>query len=130
MIMKTLIVSLFVLPSLLAQPAGGGIDDISRALAQGDVAVLSNYFDIEVELSILDEEDTYDKTDATAMVRSFFGDNAPRGFTQVHQGVSRGSEAEYCIGDLTTSSGNFRVYIYLANVGNKQVIQELRFDRE
>ncbi|MEM7572979.1 MAG: DUF4783 domain-containing protein [Bacteroidota bacterium] len=128
--MKTLIVSLLVLPSLMAQSAGGGIDDISRALAQGDVSVLSNYFDAEVELSILDEEDTYGKTDAMAMVSSFFGDNSPKGFTQVHQGTSRGSEAEYCIGDLSTASGNFRVYIYLANVGNKQLIQELRFDRE
>ncbi len=119
-----------MLPTLFAQSVDGGLDDISRALGQGDVAALSTYFDAEVELSILDEEDTYAKGDAAELVRSFFGTHAPTGFTQVHQGTSKGSEAEYCIGDLSTAGGNFRVYIYLANAGNSQVIQELRFDKE
>ncbi|MEM6395984.1 MAG: DUF4783 domain-containing protein [Bacteroidota bacterium] len=128
--MKTLIVSLLLFPALSAQVSSGSMDDIAVALRQGDVATLSNYFDAQVDLSIAGEEDTYSKSDATSMLRSFFGTNTPSAFSQVHSGTSAGDEAEYSIGDLATSGGNYRVYVYLANAGGKQVIQELRFDEE
>ncbi|MEM8582729.1 MAG: DUF4783 domain-containing protein [Bacteroidota bacterium] len=128
--MKTLIVSLLFLPTLSGPVVSGGMDDIAGALRQGDVNTLSSFFDAQVDLSIMDQEDTYSKSEATSMVRDFFRTNAPSGFSQVHSGTSAGDEAEYCIGDLSTSGGSYRVYIYLANSGGQQLIQELRFDAE
>jgi len=130
MIMKTLIVSLLLFPALTAPVASGSMDDIASALRTGDVETLSSFFDSQVDLSIMDQEDTYSKSEATSIVRDFFRRNAPSPFSQVHSGTSAGDEAEYCIGDLETSGGSYRVYIYLANSSGQQVIQELRFDAE
>jgi hypothetical protein len=102
---------------------------MSRALANGNADALGQYFDQNVEISISDKEDVYVKAQAIATVKAFFAQNAPKGFQQMHQGTSKGSDAQYCIGNLSTSSGTFRVYLYAKNSGGKFLIQELRIDR-
>lgn len=111
---------------LLAQSLG----DITRALGGGNTATLTSLMDAEVELSMLGEENLYSREQATQKLAAFFGQHAPSGFSQVHQGSSKSDNAEYCIGNLTTSTGVYRVYIYVAKKGEKTVLQELRFDRE
>lgn len=106
------------------------IGDITRALGAGDLATLANMMDAEVELSILTDENLYARDQARQKLQGFFAANPPSGFTQVHQGSSKSDSAEYCIGNLTTSNGVYRVYIYVAKKGERMVLQELRFDRE
>ena len=106
------------------------IGDITKALGSGDLAALAAMMDAEVELSILTDENTYAKEQAREKLAAFFSANTPSGFSQVHQGSSKSDNAEYCIGNLTTSSGVYRVYIYVAKKGERMVLQELRFDRE
>ncbi|CAH1001632.1 hypothetical protein LEM8419_02537 [Neolewinella maritima] len=106
------------------------ISDITRALGSGDLATLTDLMDAEVELSILADENTYAKEQARQKLTAFFAANTPSGFSQVHQGSSKSDNAEYCIGNLTTSNGVYRVYIYVAKKGERTVLQELRFDRE
>ncbi len=128
--MKYFLLFLFsaTLMGLSAQTAG--LDNISRALGAGDVAALSSHFDTEVELSLLDKEDVFPKDKAVAQLKTFFGTYPPRNFNQMYQGTSQGSDAEYCIGNLATGNGVFRVYIYLRKAAGKLIIQEMRFDRE
>ncbi len=102
---------------------------MARALGSGNADALGQYFDQNVEISMTDKEDVYAKAQAIAAVRQFFVQNAPRGFQQMHQGASKGSDAQYCIGNLTTSTGTFRVYLYAKSSGGKFLIQEIRFDR-
>ena len=125
--MKILIWLLAFSPLTLVAQADFGA--MSRALASGNADVLGQYFDQNVEISIADQEDVYAKSQAIATVKSFFAQNAPKGFQQMHQGASKGSDAHYCIGNLTTSSGTYRVYLYAKNTDGKFLIQELRFDR-
>ena len=106
------------------------ISTITKALGSGDVASLASMMDAEVELSILADENTYAKEQAREKLATFFGANTPAGFSQVHQGSSKSDNAEYCIGNLSTSNGVYRVYIYVAKKGERMVLQELRFDRE
>jgi hypothetical protein len=106
------------------------LDDITRSLGSGNTAALTAVMDSEVQLSILGEENVLSRDKATSKLATFFSANAPSGFNQVHQGSSKSDAAEYCIGNLTTSNGVYRVYIYVANKGGKSVLQELRFDRE
>ena len=104
------------------------LDAIAAAVKKGDAAALSSYFDQEVEVSIKDEAGFYSKSEATGLVQKFFAQHKPTGFSQVHNGSSPG-DAQYCIGNLTTANGTFRVYIYIAKKGAKEMIQEIRFDK-
>lgn len=105
------------------------LDDICRAIGVGNVDQLAAVMDAEVELSILDKEELYSKDQAKATLTKFFSGFTSTSFGKVHQGASKSDDAEYCIGTLTTNSGTFRVYIYVAKKNNGIVLQELRFDR-
>lgn len=123
---------MFVWLILLLPIAGAAQADFSgmaKALGSGNADALGQYFDQNVEISMSDNEDVYAKAQAINMVRQFFTQNAPRGFQQMHQGASKGSDAQYCIGNLTTASGTFRVYLYAKTSAGKFLIQEIRFDK-
>ena len=125
--MKTLIVLFSILmPSLLAQP---NIAPVTKALSEGDATTLSSYLDTSVELTVLDAQNVYDKTQATNVLRDFFAKNKPRSFNAVHQGSSKGSASHYTIGDMTAATGTYRVYLYYKSVGDKPIIQEIRIEK-
>lgn len=106
------------------------LDSISKALSKGDSTTLSQYFDDSVEISIMDEEDIYDKSEAKAIISGFFSKNAPSSFNQVHKGTSKGKDSHYCIGNLKAGGTTFRVYLYMKVLGGSYVIQEIRIDKE
>jgi hypothetical protein len=116
--------------ALLIVPVAAGLADISRALGSGNADALGQYLDNSVEISVLDQENVYTKAQAVQVIRQFFTKNPPRNFSLVHQGASKGSDSEYCIGNLTTANGSFRVYLYMKVTGTNYLIQELRFDQE
>lgn len=130
--MKNLILVLMASVGLAmaGPPAETTLGDISRALSTGDVESLGRYFDSSIELSILEQEDVYDRAGAVTAVRAFFSQHPPKSFSQVHQGSSKGNDAEYSIGNLITTNGTFRVYIYMKVEDGNYRIQELRFDEE
>jgi len=125
--MKTFQILFLVVPLWLVTNAN--LADITRAISTGDVATLGQYFDESVEVAVLDAEDVYNKTQAVQVLRKFFSEYKPVSFSQVHQGTSKGQDSQYCIGNLTTNSATFRVYIYIKIQNGKHLVQELRFDR-
>lgn len=128
--MKSLILIVLMSVSFLSVRAQSGLDAITKALSAGDATALSNYFDQNVEVCVMDNEEVYAKTQAAQIVRDFFGKNKPKAYAQVHQGASTGKASQYTIGKLTTATGNFRVYVYLKVSGSSTLIQEIRFDKE
>ncbi len=130
---KLLFYLLFALPvaafSTTANDQNPGIDAIKSALAAGDVDGLSRYFGESVEVSIMENEQIYTKTKAIEAVKSFFSQNKPKGFSQMHAGASKGNDDQYCIGNLTTGGATYRVYLYLKMGGSQPMIQEIRFDK-
>lgn len=103
---------------------------ITKAISSGDAETLGQYFDDSVEIAVLNQEDVYNKAQAVQVMKKFFSQNKPTSFSQVHQGTSKGQDSQYCIGNLTTATGTFRVYIYMKVVGSNYLVQELRFDKE
>jgi len=103
-------------------------DEVVTAFKQGNAKVLAKYFNANIELVVLDKEDIYSKTQAEVIVRDFFSQNPVSDFSIVHQGGKEG--AKYVIGNLSTSKGNFRVYIYMKTVGGNAVISQLRIEKE
>ena len=116
------------LPGYLA--AGLKAGDIPQAvidaLRTGNTAVLSGYFSTSIELAILDQEDIYSKQQAELIIKEFFSKHVPSSFVILHKGGKEGSQ--YAIGNLTTSSGNFRVTLLIKQKENKPYIHQLRFE--
>jgi Domain of unknown function (DUF4783) len=129
--MKYLLFVLFLAPSIaFVNVEELNLDAITKAISSGNADALGQYFDASVEIAVMDKEETYAKAEAVKVVKDFFTKNKPSSFKQVHQGASKGQDSQYCIGNMTAASGTYRVYIYLKVSGSKQVIQELRFDKE
>ena len=129
--MKNLFFLLIFAPmTTFAYQGNPTLEAITSALNSGDADALSKYFADNVEISIQDKEQVYAKAKALDVVRSFFNSNKPKSFSQMHKGVSRENSDQYCIGNLVSANGNFRVYLYLKVSGSNLSIQEIRFDKE
>ena len=129
--MKNLILVLLFAPAFAFATQGNpGLEIISTALNTGDIETLSKYFAVNVEISIQDREQIYPKAKATEVLRAFFDSNKPKAFNQVHKGTSRESSDQYCIGNLSASTGTYRVYLYLKVSGDSATIQEIRLDKQ
>lgn len=100
-----------------------------NAIQNGSASTLSNYFDKNVEITVLDKDDQYDKASATRVVTDFFNSNKPSACSIVHKGVSDDKTSYYAIGSLSAGTKTFRVYIYVKNNGSQYLIQELRFEK-
>lgn len=105
------------------------LDDISAALRTGNAPALAAYFHATLDVTVLQKQGTYSKSQAEQVVKGFFTDNKPSNFTINHNGTS-GEGSKYIIGALATSTGEYRVYIYFKNLNGVELIQTLRFETE
>ena len=116
--------------SFTTEPIVPSFNPIATAMSTGNADALSKYFDSDVEISIADKEEIYEKDKAKTVLVDFFGKNKPKSFSQVHQGASKGKDTQYCIGEMPTAGGSYRVYLYMKIAGDQYVIQEMRFDKQ
>lgn len=103
-----------------AQNTWGGI---KSGLQNGNADNLSQYFDNSLEINILDDEDTFSKSEAKNKVARFFETHSAKSFVIKHEGVAPNG-AKYVIGTLSTGQGNFRTYMVIRN----GLIQELSIE--
>jgi hypothetical protein len=101
------------------------IDDVATAIRSGNISRLSGYLDNRVDITMLDRADTYSKSQAEMIIRDFFATNEVQNFRIKHKGESSGSE--FCVGILQTSNGNFETTLFMKQKGDKQLLQEIRF---
>ena len=87
--------------------------DIITAFRNGNAQILSNFFNKNIELVILDKEDIYSKAQAQLILQDFFSKHKPLKFDILHKGGKENSK--YSIGKLKTKQGNFRVYFLIKN---------------
>lgn len=129
--MKKLILFLIFAPLSLFSIASiiDPYEDIANAIRSGDAKSVSRYFSSSVDLTLIGQEDVYSKAQAEQILKDFFNKNTPRSFSIIHRGESKDG-SKYAIGNLTTSSGNYRVYYYFKVAAGNVNIQELRFMKE
>lgn len=106
--------------------AGDLPDGVVIALKSGNAKDLAKYFNSNIDLTIIEKQDIYSKTQAEIILKEFFVKNIPSNFTIMHQGGKEGSK--YVIGNLVTSTGTYRVSLFLKLQGVTQVIQQLRIE--
>jgi Na+-transporting NADH:ubiquinone oxidoreductase subunit NqrC len=103
-------------------------DEIIQSFKTGDSKTLSEYFNQNIELVVLDNDNVYSKAQAQQIVSKFFDENQPERFSVIHQGGKEG--AQYVIGSLETKSKSFRIYFLLKKNGQKDYIHQLRIEEQ
>lgn len=101
---------------------------VIEALKTGNSVMLSKYFNASIELAIPGQEDIFSSQQAELIVKNFFTKHVPTNFVILHKGGKEGSQ--YAIGNLATSTGNYRVTLLIKQSENKPYIHQLRFEEE
>jgi hypothetical protein len=102
------------------------IEEIIVSLKSGNSSQLSTFFDNTVEITLPEKSNSYSRNQAEVIIRDFFTLNQVKNFEILHKGENMGSL--YCIGTLITKNGIFRTTIYLKQKGDRQMLQEIRFE--
>jgi len=106
------------------------LDDITGAIRVGNAGELSRYLDSRVDISLPDKSDTYSKIQAEMIIRDFFSTNGGvQNFLIKHKGTNGGG-SEFCVGVLQTRNGDYRTTLFIKQKGDKQLLQELRFQTQ
>lgn len=103
-----------------------GIEDIVIALKAGNASQVAKYFDTTVEITLPEKSNSYSKSQAEMILRDFFKNNPIKGFDVIHKGENGGSQ--YCIGTLFTKNASFRTTVFMKQKGDRQTLQEIRFE--
>ncbi len=101
------------------------LDEITYALRSGNAGQLSRYLDSRVDISLPEKSDSYSRIQAEMIIRDFFSTNVVQNFLVKRKGTNGGSE--FCVGLLQTSKGDYRTTLFMKQKGDKQFLQELRF---
>ncbi len=104
-------------------------DNIANAIRTGNASALAANFQGNVEITIKETGNSYSKSQAEMVLKNFFTTHTPKGFSIAHQGTSP-EGSKYFIGNLSTSTGNYRTYVYAKAVNGVLVIQEVRFEAQ
>ena len=124
--MKQFLLTGSALLMLLSFTVSSGINDIVIALKNGNASEIARYFDNTVEITLPGKSNSYSKSQGELILSDFFSNNSVKSFSILHQGENAGSQ--YCIGTLVTKTASFRTTIYMKQKGDKQTLQEIRFE--
>jgi len=102
-------------------------DQVTAAIGSGDVNALSTKLVDNVDLTVLSTSDYYSKAQATGILRKFFDEHEPKTLRIEHEGTSKMGD-RYCIGQLTTANGVFRVTFFLKKTGEVTQVKQLRIE--
>ena len=102
---------------------------IEKALRSGDAGYITSQMASQVEVCVPNDEGTYPKSKASALLESFFKSHTVTGYENMHSGESRDKTSNFTIGKLTTNKGSFRVYVLYVNEGGAEVVQEICIEK-
>jgi Domain of unknown function (DUF4783) len=115
------------LATLLSVAQADVKEQVAAAIGSGDVNALAEKLVANVDLTVLATSDYYSKAQASGILRKFFDEHAPKGFRVEHEGTSKMGD-RYCIGQLTTATGVFRVTFFLKKAGDAVQVKQLRIE--
>lgn len=104
-------------------------NNIVKIVKSGNSKELVKKFGSSVELNMDGDEASYSKSQAEAVLKDFFGKNPPKMFEVNHKGESKGG-LPYAIGEYTSGSSIFRVWIRLNQKSGKFYVSEMSFIKE
>ena len=104
-------------------------DSLIKGFKEGNAAVLSSYFNQDIELVVLSKDDVFSRAQAREIVADFFAGYKVKSFTVLHEGGK--DDVSYAIGNLITDRGIFRVYFLVKkNDSGQAFIYQLRIEKQ
>ncbi|WP_167604945.1 DUF4783 domain-containing protein [Maribellus sediminis] len=130
-ILKKISILSFLFVAILANTSFAQVpNDIITSFNTGDSKMLAEYFNQNVELVVMDDDNVYSKAQAEQIVASFFSSFTPVKENAFTIKFNSGKEAKSVIGQLKTTKGEFRVYFLLKKDGSKEYIHQLRIEKQ
>lgn len=104
-------------------------DKVVSAIKEGNAKSLSSCFDVTVELSLPDHENTYSATQGEMIMRDFFKKFPPESCDVIQKGTTN-SNTRFAICDYLSGNARFQLYIYLHKENDEFLIQKIKFDEK
>lgn len=128
--MKIICLPAFILLLIMSLVAPADpIDKVTELLGQGNVIELSKLFAPDVEMTLMNQEDTFSKLQATAELNKFFDQHKPRQIKLLHK-VNSNKKFLFGVAILSTTGGSYRIAYMLSETNNTMRIIELRIENE
>ena len=120
-----LVVALLTSSQLIAQD----YDAIKEAFRSGNASALGRMLETTVEWSVDGELSSVGRSDAENKLRTFFMENEPQTFDILHTGESK-SDVHYCISQLGSSGGPYRITLYLRESIGNHLIESIEIEHD
>lgn len=104
-------------------------EGIASSIRSGNASALAANFQGNVEITVKDAGNSYSKSQGEMVLKNFFNTHQPKSFAIAHEGTSP-EGSKYFIGNLSTSAGNYRTYVYAKTSSGSLIIQEIRFEEQ
>ena len=105
------------------------IAQVSETIKAGSAKELSKFLNPTVDVMIDEKLEGYSKAQAEFVLRDFFKAHPVSDFSIIHQGSSKGGQP-FAIGLYKSGQDTYRVFMKVKNVGNDQLVHEIRFSKE
>lgn len=104
-------------------------ESVARAFNAGSAKELIKYFNNITEVKINDVGANYSKLQAEPILRDFFRQNPPAGFSYIHKGQSP-EGLKYNIGLYKSKNANYRIVLLLKEVKGIYIIDTINFNED
>jgi hypothetical protein len=102
---------------------------IIKAIQESDARNLSAWFNVTVELSLPDNENTYSASQGEMIMKDFFKKYPPSSFDVVQQGTTD-TVSKFAICDYLSGSRHYQAYILLRKEKEKFLIHKIKFEEK
>lgn len=103
--------------------------EITDAIVEGNTDELSNFFNSNLELVLLEKTDICTKKQAKLIIEDFFTSNQPEKFEVIYEGQQ--SDAIHVLGKLLTKTEkNYNVYFTVKNGEEQVVITQFKIEKQ
>jgi len=99
---------------------------IASAIKTGNAKELATFFQSNIELTVLENEGTYSKSQAEIILKDFFTKYPPKDFSINHNGSSKDLSQFYIGSYKTNNQQNYRIYFLMKSMSEKMLIQQLQ----
>ncbi|GAA3966520.1 DUF4783 domain-containing protein [Mucilaginibacter dorajii] len=129
--MKLLYLSSFIFLLLVNTKASAdAIDNVANLVKQGNAKEIAKLFAANVDITLMEDENTYPKDKAAAILDDFFAKNKPQSIKLLHKVNSSASIMLGVYILTTTDKKEYRIAFTLKSINGTMSIVEFRIEDE
>jgi hypothetical protein len=131
---RKLLLLIFIFPSVFPAFSNTiGPEEVNKmileALGSGNATELSNHFNSMIDMGIAGTQDVYSKSQATRILKDFFGKNPVKSVKILKQGTSNDG-SQFSIGEIVAGTKTYRLYYLLKKISTQYLIQQLQIEED